>query len=166
MLITSSGIHRPQRCSTESALCDVINIDLRLRLGTLKFLSIKLLGMRYCYVIILSFTCHNWVFSSKSTVYCYLEFKLCCLESLKLVSIRVNKLLIKGYCTPGLYFWRLGIFSKNGLEIIQETQKSQVHFSRNHDCEVSTVNNVWKSIFYMFWSINQPLVLVKFQCSS
>ena len=31
MLMTSSDIYRPQRCSTESALGDAINIDLRLR---------------------------------------------------------------------------------------------------------------------------------------
>ena len=49
--------------------------------------------------------------------------------------------------------------------MFQGTQKSRFYFSRDYGCEV-TVNNVWESIFSMFWFINQqPLELVKFQSS-
>ena len=56
------------------------------------------------------------------------------------------KILLRGYCTPGPYFWRLRIFSKNKATLDKEyygsgqkcsgTQKSQFCFSRDHCCEV------------------------------
>ena len=38
------------------------------------------------------------------------------------------------------------------LEMFQGAQKSLLYFNRDHGCDV-TVNNVWKSVFSMFWSI-------------
>ena len=77
---------------------------------------------------------------------------------------------LRGYCTPGPFFFFFSVnlicvFSQKikqlwqsipwiWFEVFQGTQKSQFHFSRNHGCEV-TVNNMWKSTFPMFWSINQ-----------
>ena len=50
--------------------------------------------------------------------------------------------------------------------MFQGNQKSQFYFIRDYCCEV-TVKNVRKSIFSMFWAINQyPLELVKFQCNN
>ena len=74
-------------------------------------------------------------------------------------------LSLRGYCTSGPYFWRLCVFSQKisnfgqsilwiWSELFQGTQKSQFYFSRDHCCEV-TVKNVRKSIFSMFWAINQ-----------
>ena len=72
---------------------------------------------------------------------------------------------LRGCYTPGPYFWRLCIFSKNWATLgkisngseqkcSKELKKAQFYFSRDHGCEV-TVNNVWKSIFSMFCPINQ-----------
>ena len=72
---------------------------------------------------------------------------------------------LRAYCTPGPYFWRLNVFSQiikqlrtkypmDLIRMFQGTQKSQLYFCNDHGCEV-TINNVWKSIFSMFWSINQ-----------
>ena len=73
---------------------------------------------------------------------------------------------LRGYCTSGPHFRRFCIFSqkikqlvdKNNLrtwlEMFQGSKKSQFHFSRDHSCEVN-VNSAWKSIFSMFWTINQ-----------
>ena len=50
--------------------------------------------------------------------------------------------------------------------MFQGIQKSQFYFSRAHGCEV-TVNSMWKSLFSMFWSINQlPLDLRKWSSSA
>ena len=73
---------------------------------------------------------------------------------------------LRGYCTPGPYFWRLCAFSQknkanldkvsygSGQKYSKELKKSQFYFSRVHCCEV-TVKSVRKSIFSMFWAINQ-----------
>ena len=72
---------------------------------------------------------------------------------------------LRGYCTPGPYFWRLCEFSqkikrlrtKSPMDLVRNVprnSKSQFYFSRDHCCEV-TVKNVRKSIFSMFWAINQ-----------
>ena len=65
---------------------------------------------------------------------------------------------IKGVLRPwALFLETLCIFSKNKAtsdKMFQRTQKPQFYFSRDHCCEV-TVKNVQKSIFSMFWAINQ-----------
>ena len=72
---------------------------------------------------------------------------------------------LRGYCTSGPYFWRLCAFSQKIKQLwtkypmdlvrnVPRNSKSTVFFSRDHCCEV-TVKNVWKSIFSMFWAINQ-----------
>ena len=72
---------------------------------------------------------------------------------------------LRGYWTSGPYLWRLFcIFSKNKATLDKETYgscqkcskelKNQFYFSRGNCCKV-TVKNVRKSIFYMFWTINQ-----------
>ena len=88
------------------------------------------------------------------------EFALMCFRS-----IQFSYPHLKGYCTSGPYFWRLFAFSQQikqlwtknlwiWSEMFQETQKSQFYFSRGNCCKV-TVKNMRKSIFYMFWTINQ-----------
>ena len=72
---------------------------------------------------------------------------------------------LRGYCTPGPYFWRLCAFSQKVKQLrtkcpmdlvrnVPRNSKSQFYFSRDHCCEV-TVKNMRKSIFSMFWTINQ-----------
>ena len=72
---------------------------------------------------------------------------------------------LRGYCTPGPYFGRLRAFSqkinqlrtKYPMDLVRNVprnSKTQFYFSRDHCCEV-TMKNVWKSIFSMFWAINQ-----------
>ena len=77
-----------------------------------------------------------------------------------------SQIHFKGVLHPwALFLKTLCIFSKNKAtsdksilwiwsEMFQGTQKSQFYFSRDHCCEV-TVKNVRKSIFFMFWAINQ-----------
>ena len=69
---------------------------------------------------------------------------------------------LRGYCASGHYFWRLCAFSQKikqriiwiWSEMFQGTQKLQFYFNIDHCCEF-TVKNVRKSIFSMFWAINQ-----------
>ena len=73
--------------------------------------------------------------------------------------------VLRGYCTPGPYIWRLCAFRQkikqlwtkypmDLSEMLQGTQKPQFYFSKGHCCDV-TVKNVRKLIFSMFWTINQ-----------
>ena len=78
----------------------------------------------------------------------------------------LNSFCFKGVLHPwALFLKTLCIFSKRSSnfgqnilwiwsEMFQGTQKSQFYFTRDHFCEV-TVKNVRKSIFSMFWTINQ-----------
>ena len=73
---------------------------------------------------------------------------------------------LRGYCTPRPYFWRLCAFSqkikqlrtKYPMDLVRNVPRNSkitvLLQSRDHCCEV-TVKNVWKSIFSMFWAINQ-----------
>ena len=86
----------------------------------------------------------------------------CCLSTLAYV----KHFHIKGVQHPwSLCLKTLRIFSKNkatldkvsygsGQKCSKGTQKLKFYFSRDHCCEV-TVNNVQKSIYSMFWAINQ-----------
>ena len=76
--------------------------------------------------------------------------------------------VFKGVQHPLTLFLKTCVFSQNikhlwtkyplimliWLAMFQGTKKSQFYFSRNIGCEVR-VHNVWKSIFSLFWSINQ-----------
>ena len=68
---------------------------------------------------------------------------------------------LKGYCNPVPDFWRFCLFSQkikqrwtkcpiDLIRNVQGTQKSHFSFIRDYGYEV-TVNNVWNSIFSMFW---------------
>ena len=58
-------------------------------------------------------------------------------------------LVLRGYCTPGPYFWRLCVFSLKKYsnfgqcilsiwsEMFKGNQKSQFYFSRDHCCKVT-----------------------------
>ena len=80
-------------------------------------------------------------------------------------SVGIRKL--RGYCTSGPYFWRLCAFSqkikqlrtKYPMDLVRNVPRNSkitvlLNISRDHCCEV-TVKNVQKSIFSMFWAINQ-----------
>ena len=93
-----------------------------------------------------------------------------CLNPLDLsAKARTNSIsrALRGYCTSGPYFWRLCAFSqkikqlrtKYPMDLVRNVPRNsklklQFYFSRDHCCEV-TVKNVRKSIFSMFWAINQ-----------
>ena len=83
-----------------------------------------------------------------------------------------KQIVLSGYSTPVPYFWRLCAFSQKIKQLwtkypmdlfrnVPMNSNINFYFSRDHCCEV-TVQNVRRSIFAMFWAINQqPLTCKK-----